>query len=360
MITDLRLQQFRSYADASFEVGPGVNIIVGPNASGKTNLLEAVLVLAGGKSYRAKDAELVQFGAPWARLDADTEDSTHRTVKLQVGEPTQKNFEIDGQNFTRISRARMLPAVLFEPNHLLMLSSSPELRRTFLDDLIEQSLVGYGATRRHYKRVVAQRNNLLKKNPPGLREQLFVWNLRLSELGGKIARERQALVERFHQEISGLYSSLAAHDNAVDVSYATTFPIETYESALLKKLESSTELDVLRGFTAYGPHRDDLLVKINDRPVQEAASRGEARTMVLALKLLELYMLEEIRGIKPLLLLDDVFSELDGKRRRALTGYVANYQTFITTTDADMVLEHFASSNVIPVGAGKLAEEDLA
>lgn len=351
MITDLRLQHFRSYTDASFEVGLGVNIIVGPNASGKTNLLEAVLVLATGKSYRAKDAELVQFEAPWARLDADLEDSTKRTVKItNQAAATQKNFDIDGTSLARLSHARTLPAVLFEPNHLLMLSSSPELRRNFLDDLITQIQPGYGQIRRHYKRVVAQRNTLLKKNPPNLQQQLFVWNLRLSELGGKIVRERQQLVTRFAQQASQLYSSLANKQSHVGLVYTSPFPLDTYESTLLKKLEAATNQDVLRGFTAYGPHRDDLAVFIDDKPVQEAASRGEARTMVLTLKLLELYLLQELRGTKPLLLLDDVFSELDGKRRQALTTFVSGHQTFITTTDADMVLQHFAGSTIIPVG----------
>src|SRR6185436_8094724 len=174
MITDLRLQHFRSYKDAAFELGPGVNIIVGPNASGKTNLLEALLVLGRGNSYRAKDAELVMFKKEWARLDADLPDSK-RVVKLQ---PTPdgkvaKTFEIDGQSVSRLTTARSLPIVLFEPNHLLLLNSSPELRRTFLDDLLEQTVPGFGATRRHYKRVLAQRNTLLKRNPRDLHEQLF-------------------------------------------------------------------------------------------------------------------------------------------------------------------------------------------
>lgn len=348
MITDLRLQHFRSYTDASFELSPGVNIIVGPNASGKTNLLEAILVVARGNSYRAKDTELVQFGAPWARLDADLPDHT-RVVKIKIDQTAApKIFEIDGQELSRLSHGRTIPVVLFEPNNLLLLSSSPDLRRTFLDDLIEQTNPRFGSLRRHYKRVITQRNALLKRNPPGLTEQLFVWNVRASELGGQIARERVSLIAAFNQTSSELYSSLAGQEATIKLDYHTTFPIEGYESALLRKLESSTELDVLRGFTAYGPHRDDLAVQLNGHAVQEAASRGETRTLVLTLKLLELQLLEAARDVKPLLLLDDVFSELDGKRRQALTTLVGQYQTFITTTDADMVVQHFTTSNIIP------------
>lgn len=349
MLTTIRLQQFRSYDDASFELNEGVNIIVGANASGKTNLLEAVLLIARGNSYRADTAELIQFGNSWARLDADTP-THHRTIKMKTNDITTRTFEIDEQQLSRLHPSKTLPVVLFEPNHLLLLSGSPELRRSFLDDLIEQTNARFGATRRHYKRVLAQRNALLKKHPHDLSEQLFVWNVRLSELGGQIARERQALIERFAERLPALYSSLAGQAHSVSLTYVSRFAPEHYETQLLHKLEASTELDILRGFTAYGPHRDDLEVAIDGHPVQEAASRGETRTLVLALKILELQLLEQARGEKPLLLLDDVFSELDGKRRQALTQYVNTYQTFITTTDADLVLHHFSEKNtVIPI-----------
>ncbi|HSW66026.1 MAG TPA: DNA replication and repair protein RecF [Bacillota bacterium] len=354
MITDLRLQHFRCYDDASFEMDSGVNIIVGPNASGKTNLLEAVLVVARGASFRAGDMELVQFDAPWMRLDADTVKG-RRVVKLQpgTGEKWLKSFEIDGQPLARLLPARQLPVVLFEPNHLLLLHGSPELRRSFLDDLLEQINPRFAATRRHYRRVLYQRNTLLKKQPRDVVEQLFVWNVRLSELGGQIARERLALISRFNARVSDLYEGLSRQTNRIVLEYASRFAPETYESSLLHKLETSTELDLLRGFTAYGPHRDDLGVFIDGHAAGEAASRGETRTLVLALKLLELQLLEELQGTPPLLLLDDVFSELDGRRRQALTAYVADHQTFITTTDADVVVQHFTSSNIIPLGGQK-------
>lgn len=354
MITDLRLQNFRSYTDASFELGPGVNIIVGPNASGKTNLLEAVLVLSLGTSYRVKDVDLVGYNAEWARIDADLPDGK-RTVKLQkAGEKIAKTFETDGQVFSRLSPVRTLPLVLFEPNHLLLLSSSPDLRRTFLDDLLEQTMPGYGATRRHYKRVLAQRNALLKKNPRDLREQLFVWNIRLGELGGQIVRERSRLAKRFDERSSGLYGRLAGKEHDVSLAYRSQFEPEQYETALLHKLEASLELDIARGFTACGPHRDDLEVSIAGHPVQESASRGETRTMVLALKIMELQLLEELRDKQPLLLLDDVFSELDGKRRHTLTEFLKDHQTFITTTDADMVVHHFTDNTIIPLSTKDL------
>ncbi len=350
MITDIRLQKFRSYSDDSFEIDPGVNIIVGPNASGKTNLLEAVLVLARGSSYRAKDVEMVQFGSPWARLDAHTPSQT-RVVKIKTDPTITKTFEIDEQTFFRLSQIKNLPTVLFEPNHLSLLSGPPELRRGFMDELIEQTEPGYASVFRHYRRVLAQRNALLKLSPKDLKEQLFVWNIRLSELGGKIARERSTIIAKLSDRANDLYSSLSGDTKKITVLYDTRFNIGSYETELLHKLESNTHLDMLRGFTAYGPHRDDIKILIDGHDASEVASRGELRTLVLMLKLTELQLIEQARNTKPLLLLDDVFSELDTKRRQALTSYVAGYQTFITTTDADVVVHHFTSSNIIPLAA---------
>lgn len=346
MISELRLQHFRSYSDASFTLDPGVTIIVGPNASGKTNLLEAVMVVCHGSSYKAKDSELVQFDSEWARLDAHSLDGT-RIVKIKTEPQAGKSFEINDHVVTRLHSSKKLPTVLFEPNHLMLLHGSPDLRRNFLDDLIEQSEVGFASIRRHYKRVLAQRNALLKKNPKDLKEQLFVWNIRLSELGGQIAKQRIALVERFQEHLPSLYNDLAGSPNKTTLAYLSRFHPDSYASQLLHKLETSTELDVLRGFTAYGPHRDDLELYLDGRPARETASRGETRTLVLGLKILELQLLQEACQSKPILLLDDVFSELDGKRRQALTSYVTSYQTLITTTDADIVSQHFTGGSII-------------
>jgi len=204
--------------------------------------------------------------------------------------------------------------------------------------------------RRHYKRVLSQRNALLKTRPNGIKDQLFVWNLRLSELGGQIASLRHALTEKLNEHMSVLYSEIAGSKQDVTIKYESKFKPETYGSALLHKLESSTELELARGFTLYGPHRDDIEIKLGGALAETSASRGEVRTLLLSLKLLELQLLESARGARPLLLLDDVFSELDGKRRQALTQFVQDYQTFITTTDADVVIQHFTDkAKILPL-----------
>jgi DNA replication and repair protein RecF len=350
MIANLRLQHFRSYADAAFEFSPGVNIIVGPNASGKTNLLEAVLVVSQGTSYRAKDSELIEFEQPWARLDARTSDGEDRTVKLVAEPQPAKNYELSGKPYKRLSMQHTLPVVLFEPNHLQLLSGSPIERRNYLDELLEQTVPSYGATRRNYRRVLSQRNALLKRSKRPTNEELFVWNLRLSEFGAHVARQRAELAQLIDSQLAERYKQLSGRSTETRLLYDTRFPLESYESKMMSKLEADLSLDITRGFTGAGPHRDDFRTLFDGHEAAEAASRGETRTLVLALKILELEQLQVARGQQPLLLLDDVFSELDGTRRHALTDHLQAYQTFITTTDADIVSKHFTdASTIIPL-----------
>jgi len=351
MITNLRLQQFRSYADASFEFGPGVNIIVGPNGSGKTNLLEAVLVLARGSSYRVNDVDLLRFDTNWFRLDArlGAEDNL-RTAKFVTVPRQTKTYEIDGKNYQRLSMQHMLPVVLFEPNHLQLLHGTPQMRRDYLDDILEQTSAGFASFRRNYRRILAQRNALLKRAQWPTSQELFPWNLRLSELGAIITRARAELCDQLAQKLHETYAEISQAKTAVTIAYQPKFPLENYESQLLSKLEIHLHEDIVRGFTAYGPHREDFVVTFDGRAADEYASRGETRTVLLALKIIELQLLEMVRQQTPLLLLDDVFSELDGVRRRALTGFLQRYQTFLTTTDADVVVKHFTDSTIIPFG----------
>ena len=378
MISDIRLQHFRSYTDDAFEFTPAVNIIVGPNASGKTNLLEAILVMARGSSYRARDSDLVQYDQPWARLDAtvSTEGeaavsakkkparqatetgndavveppTSSRTVKI-INQPTpSKTYEIEGRVYRRLLASKTLPVVVFEPNHLFMLSGSPELRRSYLDDLLEQIDSVFSRLRKDYRRVLTQRNALLKRHGHDAAGQIFPWNVRLSELGGSLVQARLAMLADMNKEASQLYGSLAHKDTEVELRYESKLPAEGYASALLRALETNFGLDVARGFTGAGPHREDISVLLGGHPAQTTASRGEVRTAVLMLKVMELRLIGAARGVRPILLLDDVFSELDGARRQALTAYLQDYQTFITTTDADVVVEHFMdTSRIIPL-----------
>lgn len=349
VFTALRLQNFRSYSDFAVELSPGVNIVVGPNASGKTNLLEAMLVVCGNTSYRTTFANLIQNGSDWARIDADFENS-HRVVKLaKLGETIERLYEINQKPFKRLSFSDKLPVIVFEPEHLRLLTGSPELRRDFFDNTLENSVIDFASINQKYRRVLAQRNHLLKSSHSNQKSQIFAWDIRLSELAGRIVKERTNLIKLVNEELSDIYSELAQRKTVVNVKYESQLDINNYETDLLKRLETGFETDVLRGFTSYGPHRDSIVFYMNKTSAESVASRGETRTLVIALKLLIMKLIETARQQKPLILLDDVFSELDGARRNALTDQLKNYQTIITTTDADIVGKHLSSSASITV-----------
>lgn len=348
MITSIRLQNFRSYIDESFEFGASVNIIVGPNASGKSNLLEAILVVSRGNSYRASDADTVNHGSDWARLDAWA--PGHRVVKIQKNPNGQfeKSFEFEGKKFKKIPNQNLIPYVLFEPNQLLAISTSPAERREFIDNILTQTNPNFADAKKRYLRVLLQRNTLLKK-PKVLADELFVWNVRLAEFGGIIAEARHELIDQLHKQISKTYSNFAGKKQLVSLEYSAPIGRQIYASAMLKTLHQRIKTDRERGFTSVGPHREDIVIKLDGQDVQLTASRGETRTLLLALKVAEAKLIFEISGQKPLLLLDDVFSELDGARRQALTHALKDHQVFITTTDADVVVQHFTDCAIIPL-----------
>ena len=231
-----------------------------------------------------------------------------------------------------------------------MLNGAPEARRQYLDDLLEQTVPAFASFRRSYKRVLSQRNSLLKRPHKPTTQELFPWDIRLGELGAVIARERSRLIEQLSQEVTVIYSAISGTAMTVMLHYKHYFPIDTYESNMLHKLTTHLEADISRGFTTYGPHREDFEVYFGGKPAELVASRGETRTVILALKIAELKLLNTLRKESPILLLDDVFSELDGARRQALTNYLQDYQTFLTTTDADVVIQHFMDhATIIPI-----------
>ncbi len=342
IFTNIRLQNFRSYEDESFEIGNGVNVVVGPNGAGKTNLLEALMVVASGKSYRAKDYALIKRSCDWARLDAYSDDNKNRVIKIASEFNLSKTFELDGKTYKKIPKDCLQPVVLFEPDDLYLLGSEPANRREFIDNIIEKYDQNYAKVIADYRRVVAQRNALLKQASSS--SEMFAWDVRLSNLASVIIKARTALLAEFNQKISDIYSVIAGKSTQVSLIYKSKTPLSNYASDLVGQLEDQINIDKTRGYTSRGPHRDDIEFFKDDSPFSVVASRGENRTLMLALKIIELQILEEKTAKRPLLLLDDVFSELDGSRRKSLTNYLKDYQTIITTTDADIILKNFTKS----------------
>ncbi len=332
MLSYLQLKNYRSHKDLSVRFADNTNVIIGQNGAGKTNILEAVLVMATGKSYRASDIDLIHYDAPLTHIEADINDRRRRVSIQKKDTKTDKSFFINDKVQKRLSFKDMLPVVLFEPNFMQIIARGPDSRREYIDTFLSRINARYSTLLNQYKRVLTQRNALLKSSYAST-DQLFVWDVKLSQLGGSIANSRIQLLKDINSQINTIYSNLSAEQHIIETAYITKNQAQDYTNNLLKNLQKNIAIDKERGFTGFGPHRDDIAFFINHKDASLSASRGEARTLLLAMKICELYMIEKSREQKPLLLLDDVFSELDETRQTKLIEYFNNYQVIITTTN---------------------------
>lgn len=335
MVSTITLQNFRSYSQHIFEISETTTLITGKNGTGKTNLLEAIAVLCNGKSFRSNDEELIAKSQEWCRIDGVVDGHTRNIKIKREYDSIQKTYEIDNILYKRLSEKTTFPTVIFEPNQLLLFFLGPENRRDYFDTVLEQISPLYKKTLRDYRRVLAHRNTLLKRAREQQSVDFFVWDIRLSELAGKIVAQRQELISSINIALTELYQYISESDQRAVMSYGSSIEQHSYESSLLQKLTINNTIDIQRGYTTVGPHRDDFVVHIDGHMLQSVASRGESRTVVISLKLIETELKERIKQKKPILLLDDVFGELDSIRRRALFSKLENYQTIITATDAD-------------------------
>lgn len=336
MLTSIRLQNFRIHNDSSFEFEPGVNVIVGKNASGKTSVLEGVLMGATGKNRSISSRMMLNNQSNWFRLDLRSPEE-ERSV---VYEPSKKNrpeYIIASNRQASLRSEQKLPVVWFDPDSLRIISGSPVRRRDYLDSVISMVNPLYSNALKSYNRALKQRNTLLKQAPKTNQDQFFVWNVRLAENAKIIVESRRQYIQIASGKINSLYHSLAVDDQEFELSYDCSLGLQNYADQYLAALSRSLQRDIALGYTSLGPHRDDMAIRtIKGRPVVESASRGETRSLLITLKLIEIDALGQHFQQEPLLLLDDVFSELDGSRRGLLTNLIGGRQSILTTTDADV------------------------
>ena len=331
VVNKLSIQYIRSHDNFTTELSPTVTVITGQNGSGKTSLIEAIYVALQGSSFRGSDSDILQKDKPWWRIDILFDDGNKRTIKFESEKLTgRKQFIIDDRTNYRLLPKHKHPVVLFEPDDLRLLNGSPTRRRQFIDRFISQLNPLYSAAIHKYERALKQRNNLLKK-PYTNSDELFVWNIALSEYGSYIIEQRTIFIEQINSKLNDAYNDIAEPGDSVSVHYSHTF-IGDIKHKLLTELERSTSHDKITGNTSVGPHRHDVIFMFNNSPALSVASRGEVRTIVLALKFLEVAIIEQITNIKPLILLDDVFSELDIDRQKALSDTIRSHQIIITST----------------------------
>lgn len=345
-ITKIHLRQFRNNTDTTYDFSDGVTIITGKNGIGKTNILEALYVASTGKSFRDPDDQLTQHNKKWWRVVCTT-DNEVRDIRYK---DDQKSITINDKTFKRLSTQHSIPVVLFEPDHLMLLHGSPQSRRKYIDAAIAVITPGYATIVRRFERVLAQRNRLLKA--PNLdQDQLFVWDISLSELATKIVEARQRYIEGWNHTLTIHYQDISGQKEQISVTYSDSTVPEKYTQSLLGKLRDTFDRDRAIGSTMHGPHRDDYTFYIDEKNMVHTASRGEVRTLLLAMKYHEAECLEKIHSTPALFLLDDVFSELDEARQASVLSRSSHHQIVITTTDLHHLdAKVYKAANILRLG----------
>lgn len=327
-IRRLSVQNVRSHEEKVIELSPQTTVIVGKNGVGKTTLLEAIYIALQGTSFKGSDGDILRHDAPWYRIDILLDDETTRSVTFDPSRTSgKKRFIIHDKTSYRISPRDKYPVVLFEPEDLRLLHGSPSRRRQFIDHFITQIDPTYTTTLRKYERALKQRNALLKSDTI-TNEDLFVWNVALSEYGAKIVEQRIYAIEMINKELNDYYYSISNTDDTISTHYSDTL-IGNLSQKLLGELEGRLHYDKAVKHTSVGPHRHDVLFHFNGRLAVTTASRGEIRSIVISLKLIEANLIQKITSKKPITLLDDIYSDLDETRQKNITQNAL--QTIITS-----------------------------
>ncbi|WP_259313335.1 DNA replication/repair protein RecF [Capillimicrobium parvum] len=365
IVTRLRLRDFRSYAAADVAFGEGLTVLHGRNGAGKTNLLEALYFGCTGRSCRtSNEREVVRFGATAARVEVDGHDpdGPHAlSVGFQPGEA--KRMRVDGAPVERMADAPARPLVsVFLPDRLELVKGAPALRRAHVDQVVAALWPARADTRRAYSAALAQRNALLQRIRAGRanRASLPAWDAELARHGVALRDDRARAVELLRERFATLAGELGLAGTA-GARFRPRTRAATPE-AFAAELAERVDGDLERGFTGHGPHRDDLVLERDGRDLRAYGSQGEQRLALLALLIAEREALAEARGRPPLLLLDDVMSELDPDRRERLAERIARHgQSVVTTTDLAHV-PGASSGDVtrVAVGEGTVLQEAAA
>lgn len=331
----LAWRDFRNLRSGEFTPCSGVNVIYGENAQGKTNLLEAMWLFTGERSFRgAKDAELVREGETSAVLRMNFwSENRDQTARITVGE-NRRAAELNGVPKNSCSALTgIFCAVVFSPEHLSLVRGGPSLRREFVDSALCQVKPGYAALLAAYRRALFQRNALLKDIPrhAELLDTLQIWDDRLCQFGERIVRQRTAYLTALSPYASAFYSGISGNRETFLLSYRKS------AEHLREALAAGRQDDLLTGHTGVGPHRDDIEISIDGRPARAFASQGQKRSAVLSLKLAEAKLLNRANGENPVVFLDDVMSELDAGRQEYLLNHLTDFQVFLTCCEPDSV-----------------------
>ncbi len=336
----VRIENVRSIAAAELAPEPELTVLCGENGQGKTNLLEAVWLLTGSRSFRgAKDAELIRDGEAYGVVEGRVETENRVCdVRLFIGAAgpggaPARTASVNGVDYGRAANiAGVFTAVQFQPDHLNLVKGSAEARRRFIDAALCQLYPSYVATLRRYARILAQRNALLKSFRGGGQEEalLDVLDAHLARFGGEIIARRAAHLALIAPEAERTYRDIACGRETLKLAYR---PCCESGEELLRLVQSARRESIRAGFTTVGPHREDISIAVNGRDARRLASQGQQRSAVLSLKLAEGSAAQAVTGEHPVMLLDDVLSELDERRQAYLLQRVEHRQTIVTACD---------------------------
>ena len=330
---NISLENFRNYGNQTIAFHEKLNLFLGKNAQGKTNLLESLFIMGLGKSFRTnKDSDMIAFGKDYARASCLADGEKGNTEIDIVYQKEGKIIKVDGVKLSRSADLlEHVYIVIFSPEDLKIIKEGPEHRRRFLDRELCQIKPVYYSDLGNYKKVLKQRNFLLREKNPD-RNLFSVFDVSLADYGTRIVAERKDFTKRLQELSSKIHSDISQGQENLNVEYETEVTDKEQFRALLEK---NFESDIYKGFTGFGPHKDDLRIEVNGVDIRTFGSQGQQRTAALSMKLAEIGLIKQETGCSAVLLLDDVLSELDNSRQRYLIESMKDIQVFITATEIE-------------------------
>ena len=332
-ISKIKLNNYRNYDSQEIDLNKGINVFYGENAQGKTNIIEAIYLCSVGKSFRARrDQELIKFEEKKAEVEVNFNKSD-RDGKIKIEIENRKNISVNGIKLKKLSELLgNINIVIFTPDDIDILKGGPQMRRRFLDVMISQLKPNYMHVLNLYLKTLEQRNNYLRqiKLENKNENMLDIWDEKLADYGIKIFEYRNEFINKIIDKIEDIHFKITNNKEKIEIKYISNC---NNREDFLNLLKSRRKLDIIKGFTTNGIHRDDFVIYINSNPVNVYGSQGQHRTAILSLKLSELNVVYDEIGEYPILLLDDFMSELDSQRKKSFLENIKNAQVIITCTE---------------------------
>lgn len=357
-IKEIELKDFRNYKELRTSFSKNVNIFLGNNAQGKTNLLEGIYLNAMAKSFKTtKDKELIRFGEEFCKIKtiAFFDDDEHST-EIVINKEGKKGVKLDGVKINRTSELlERIFIIIFSPEDLKIVKDEPEKRRKFIDRELCQIKPGYYNDLNNYKRVLKQRNTYLKEDRIET-SILDIWDHELARYGSKVIARRNEFIKRINEISKEIHKNISGGKENLELNYEPNISFSSeLESDFYEIISSNRNDDIRNRTTGRGPHKDDLKISADGIDLRKYGSQGQQRTAALSLKLSEIKLIEEEMGEKPILLLDDVLSELDNDRQNFLIHSLGGNQLFITTTDiSGKVARQLPEGKVFKITSGQI------